>query len=61
MTTEQAATVLGLSLRTVQAHIKRGNLKAEKRGRDWWIEADEVERFRQTRRGRGKPKQEPTP
>lgn len=56
MLTKDAAVVLELSLRTVQAHIKRGNLKAKKIGRDYWIEDDELKRFQREQRKPGKPK-----
>lgn len=58
LTTREAATVLSISLRTVQAHIKAGNIKAEKKGRDWLIEEEEIERFRVEKRPAHRPKKE---
>ena len=37
MTTDESAELLGLSRRQVQHLIKKGVLKAEKRGRDYWL------------------------
>jgi excisionase family DNA binding protein len=56
LTTAEAAAELGKSLRTVQAHIERGNLEATMYGRDYLIEPAELERFKRERRGRGRPK-----
>jgi excisionase family DNA binding protein len=56
LTTAEAAAELGKSLRTVQAHIERGNLSAKMYGRDYLIEPAELERFKRERRGRGRPK-----
>lgn len=56
LTTEQAAARLGIKAVTVLKHIKRGNIKATKDGRDWLIEPAELERFTQERRSGGRPK-----
>jgi hypothetical protein len=40
----------------VRQFILEGRLKAEKRGRDWWIEEEEIERFKNLPRKIGKPK-----
>jgi len=60
MTTDQASKWLeerGILLQpnTVKRHILRGNIQAEKHGRDWWITETALETFIATRRGRGKP------
>ena len=55
MTTTEAATELGVSLRAVQKMIERGALKAERLGRDWWITPAAVERARE-RPGSGRPR-----
>lgn len=52
-TTKQAAAAAGLTVRTIQAHIKRGNLKAVKIGRDWFIEPGDLDTLT---RQPGKPK-----
>lgn len=54
-TTTEAATILGLQTRTVARYIKRGLLAATKRGRDYFIDADELARFQRERRGVGYP------
>lgn len=58
LTTREAAAVLGISLRTVQAHIKAGNIRAEKHGRDYLITPSEIERFSKERRPAHRPKKE---
>jgi excisionase family DNA binding protein len=59
MTTAEAAAQLHVSLRGVQKMIQRGTLKAERRGRDWWITPAAVELAR-ARAGSGRPrKREP--
>ena len=46
MTLIQAAELLGLSPATLRVQANKGKLHAEKRGRDWWVEPAEVERYR---------------
>ena len=58
LTTKEAAAQLSITQRSAWAAIRRGKLKATKRGRDWAIEASDVERYRVervTRKG-GRPK-----
>lgn len=55
-TTQEAAATLGLSVRAVQAHIAAGNIRAAKAGRDYLISDDEIERFMERRRPRGRPR-----
>ena len=55
-TTVEASTVLGVQPKTVTRYIERGLLQAQKKGRDYLIEEDELERFRHERRGRGRPR-----
>lgn len=47
VTIREAAEKLGLSPTTLRVQILKGKLKAEKRGRDWWITPREVERYGQ--------------
>ena len=47
LTLIQAAERLGVTAATLRAQIHRGKLKAAKLGRDWLVEATEVERYRQ--------------
>lgn len=56
LTTSDAAALLGVQPKTVARYIKRGLINAEKRGRDYWINDAELERFKAERRGRGRPK-----
>ena len=56
-TTKEAAQRLGVKTTgAVRQFILEGRLKAEKRGRDWWIEEDELEKFIVLPRKVGKPK-----
>lgn len=55
-TTPEAAALLGVQPNTVTHYIKRGLLKAKKRGRDYWIEQTEVERYQAERRTAGRPR-----
>lgn len=52
MTTNEAAALLGLDPHTVRVQINRGKLRAERRGRDYWIKPAEVERYRATLLGK---------
>jgi excisionase family DNA binding protein len=56
MITSEAAAELGVTRAWVWLLIKRGTLAAEMRGRDWWIETDEVERYRRERKPAHRPK-----
>lgn len=57
LTTKQAAKRLGIkSHRSVINLIKRGQLKAEKFGRDWLVDEESVERYQQERRPAHRPK-----
>lgn len=57
MTTDEAAELLGLSRRQVQHLIKTGVMKAEKRGRDYWITPAALEAVR-GRQGQWKKRKE---
>lgn len=56
LTTREAAAVLGVKPGTVNQYILRGQLKAERRGRDLFITQDEMERFQRERPTVGWPK-----
>jgi excisionase family DNA binding protein len=56
LTTREAADRLGIQARSVVQLIRRGRLKAEKRGRDYLIEAAEVKRYEQERQPAHRPK-----
>jgi excisionase family DNA binding protein len=49
LTTREAADRLGIQPRSVVQLIRRGRIKAEKRGRDYFVEAAEVLRYEQDR------------
>lgn len=53
LTVPQAAALLGLSPSSVRHFINRGMIKGEKRGRDWFITQEEVDRYNRERRGPG--------
>lgn len=51
MTLTEAASLLGRDPATLRQQIAKGKLRAEKRGRDWWVTPKEVERYaRENRR-----------
>jgi excisionase family DNA binding protein len=52
---EQAAKVIGASPDTVRRYCNRGIIKAVKAGSALLISLAECERFRDQRRGRGRP------
>lgn len=54
-TTQEAADELCLTQQAIKRSILHGNLSAEKRGRDWYINAAEFERFKNTPRKVGRP------
>lgn len=58
MTTTEAAAVLGVTRAWLWRLIKAGKIAAEMRGRDWWIEPGEVERYKRERRQVGRPRKE---
>jgi len=50
----EAARQLGVQPSTLRHQIRAGKLAATKRGRDWYVSADEIERYRiesQSRKG----------
>lgn len=53
LTVPQAALLLKLAPRSVRMFIERGMIKGEKRGRDWFITQDEVDRYNRERRKPG--------
>lgn len=59
MTTQEAATALGVHRSRVLRLINDGRLKAEKRGRDWWIEPEALEAVRHRKNGRPTTKANP--
>lgn len=58
MTTTEAAAALGLTRAWLWRLIKAGTIAAEKRGRDWWIEDSEVERYKRERRPPHRPRKD---
>jgi excisionase family DNA binding protein len=57
LSTKEAAQRLGLKTTgAVRQLILADRLQAEKRGRDWWIEETEIERFEKEPRKVGRPK-----
>jgi excisionase family DNA binding protein len=61
VSTNDAAAMLSISRSAVQKAIKDHRLKAEKKGRDKWIEREEVERYARERKLTGPRKQAPRP
>lgn len=59
MTTAEAAEALALHRSRVLHLIREGRIQAARHGRDWWIEPDEVERFKALDRKQGWKKGRP--
>jgi excisionase family DNA binding protein len=55
MTVQEAASRLDLSADAVRKHIAAGQLPAQRRGRQWWIDARAVDRMARQRPGQGRP------
>lgn len=47
ITVPEAARLLGVTRVRVWQLIKKGKLKAEKKGRDWWVDLASVEQRRE--------------
>ena len=52
LTTKDAAELLKVNASRVRQLILRGELKAQKHGRDWHIAKEEVDKYREERRKR---------
>lgn len=52
LTTQEAATNLGVTIRRIRALIQAGRLKAVKHGRDWDIDPADLEAVRERQVGR---------
>lgn len=50
VTLREAAEDLGVTPDNLRGAIKRGTLRAEKHGRDWFVESADVERYRREHR-----------
>jgi excisionase family DNA binding protein len=50
LTIPEAAEALGLAPSTLRHQIKNGKLRARKVSRDWYLSAEEVERYRRENR-----------
>jgi excisionase family DNA binding protein len=56
LTTKEAARQLGFKTTgAVRQLILAGRLMAEKRGRDWFVSTEEIERYTTSRRPVGRP------
>lgn len=61
MTLREAAATLGVHPDTLRSQIRYGALRAEKRGRDWWVTPSEVRRYAERHRRRGMAPPSPRP
>ena len=52
ITTHEAAKFLGVTVQTVRRAIKRGQLQAERRGRDWFIASSSLKNYTFSKGGR---------
>jgi excisionase family DNA binding protein len=55
LTTTEAAAELDIQSNSVKRLCQRGIIQAQKRGRDWFVSRDEVERYKIERRKAGRP------
>jgi excisionase family DNA binding protein len=55
LTTQQAAEALGMTVQGVHALIRKGNLRAQKLGRDYLLSSADVERVKSSRPPPGRP------
>lgn len=53
---QEAATRLGLNIAQVRRYCAQGRLRAQLVGKTWVIRADDVEVFKDARRGPGRPR-----
>lgn len=58
LTTKDVAARLGVSIKTVQSYIQRGQLPAEKLGRDYVIREEDINNFKERRRRPGRPRKD---
>ena len=56
LTTAEAAQRLGIKPRSVSLLLRQGMLQGVKRGRDWFIEETEVERYKAERKPAHRPR-----
>jgi excisionase family DNA binding protein len=55
MSVQEAAAQLGVSADAVRKRIAAGHLPAQRRGREWWLDARAVDRMARQRPGQGRP------
>jgi excisionase family DNA binding protein len=55
LTVPEAAAELGISPDAVRKRIAAGRLPAQRRGREWWLDARAVDRIARERGGQGRP------
>jgi excisionase family DNA binding protein len=55
MSVREAAAALGVSADAVRKRISAGQLPAQRRGRQWWLDARAVDRTARQQPGRGRP------
>lgn len=58
MTTQEAAEMISADASTIRRMCRAGEIKAKKRGRDWWIEKDAMNTV--SARNVGRPKKKTT-
>lgn len=56
LTVTEAASALGLSTEMVRRHCSEGHITAKRSSSGWLIDRSELDRFRQQKRSRGRPK-----
>ena len=56
MTTSEAAVYLGCTRAWIWQRIKTGDIAAEKRGRDWHMTQDELDRYTREKKPQHRPR-----
>lgn len=60
ITTKEAAALTGYNLEYIRQMIRRGVIRAEKRGRDWWVDRASIESYANEMKRLGTAKHDPT-
>jgi excisionase family DNA binding protein len=59
ITTKEAAEMTGYNPEYIRQMIRNGRIAAEKKGRDWWIDHDSIEKYADKMKRLGSAKHDP--
>ena len=60
ITTKEAAELTGYNLEYIRQMIRRGVIRAEKKGHDWWVDKASVKAYADEMKRLGTAKHDPT-